>query len=61
MVSWNYDSTKESGSKFEGLLCCGWDWCCLYFDANSTPLGQVADKERTESHTQLTSCDPVLY
>ena len=24
---------------------CGWAWCCLYFDANSTLLGGVADKE----------------
>ena len=35
--------------------CCGWAWCCLYFDANSTLLGRVADKE----HTQETSCEPI--
>jgi hypothetical protein len=25
--------------------CCGWAWCCLYFDANSALLGGASDKE----------------
>ena len=25
--------------------CCGWAWCCLYFDANFPLLGRVVDKK----------------
>ena len=26
--------------------CCGWAWCCLYFDANSaSPRGAAWDEE----------------
>ena len=25
--------------------CCGWAWCCLYFDANSALLGGALDNK----------------
>ena len=41
-------------------MCCGWAWCCLYFDANSALLGGVADKELVKYPGDFLTTNPLI-
>jgi hypothetical protein len=45
--TFNPSTWKAEKSKSLSLrtTCCGYPWCCLYFDANSTFPGGFADQE----------------
>jgi hypothetical protein len=42
------DENSETGAYKHNqikIFCCGWAWCCLFINANSTLLVGVVDKE----------------